>query len=121
MPPCELSGFTLVIEAILSTWQSVEIDNDVHALRDGVLRDPSQRKQLATRVVVHTFLAEHERPVADGNAESVHAISGEIIDILRGDVGPVTFFEQESALQGSENLTKGVLVLSSRGAIVIEE
>lgn len=121
VPPGELSSLTLVVKTVLTTGETVQVDEDVHTvLGDGVLGDLVHGSNLATSVVVVASNGLHVCPVADGNTESVDTVSGKVVNVLLSDVGVVAVLEESTTLGLAEDLAEAVLI-NGIGSVVVEE
>ena len=91
VPPGQLAGLALVIEAVLAAGEAVEVYYNVHVvLGDGVLGDALHGGELAAGVVVVSCHGRHVCPVSDWDAKSVDAVRGEQVNVLCGDVAVVS-------------------------------
>jgi hypothetical protein len=111
VPPCQLTGLALVVEAVLAAWHGVQINDDVHVvLGDSILSNAVQSDKLLASVVVVSCKTWHVRPVANGDAKSVDAKRSKVIDVLCCDVFEVTFLEERTAFGLAKCAAKAIFV-----------
>jgi hypothetical protein len=121
VPPVDLVGFTLVVEPALAAGHAMKVDDDMHALGDGVLGDLGEVVELLAGVVVVALDGGHESPVTERNSNKVDPVAGKDVDIVLGDELLVTLFEQLAALLLAEDRPETVFVDGGRSTVVIKE